>query len=251
MAFARDDAVDDDFAARAATSGIVAANGFGVEIREAGRESLGCFFEFGSVSTLPSFCSTIGVMTMLFAPSSLHLLENFLLGAVADREHRDDRRDAEQNAERREPRAQLVVGDRLSRGAGWRTSMCAISFWARDGGGAPGSRQSSPRVSPWAWRSVRCGCRLRRRRRRGSLCAGLALRLGSEASRSWRYRRWYPARRRLEARNDLRLDVRLCPSAASSSTRSSFDSPCFTTISLSFIAPVSIICFTTLRPLFL
>ena len=47
----------------------------------------------------------------------LHLLEDLLLGAVADREHRDHRRDAEQDAERREAGAQLVVRDRFGRRA--------------------------------------------------------------------------------------------------------------------------------------
>ena len=41
----------------------------GVEIRQARRESLLRLLA-SSLSTLPSFCSTIGVMTMLFAPSS-------------------------------------------------------------------------------------------------------------------------------------------------------------------------------------
>ena len=75
-----------------------------------------CFFA-SSLSTFPSFCSTIGVMTMLFAPSSFICCEDLLLGAVADGEHRDDRRDAEEDAERREARAQLVVRHRLGRGA--------------------------------------------------------------------------------------------------------------------------------------
>ena len=43
----------------------------------------------------------------------LHLRENFLLGAIADRKHRDHRRDAEQNSERRKSRAKLVVNDCL------------------------------------------------------------------------------------------------------------------------------------------
>ena len=54
---------------------------------------------------------------MLFAPSSFICCEDLLLGAVADGEHGDHRRDAEQNAERREARAQLVVRHRLGGGA--------------------------------------------------------------------------------------------------------------------------------------
>src|SRR5262249_45166940 len=43
--------------------------------------------------------------------------EDLGLGALSDREHRDHRRDAEQDAERRERRAQLVVPHRLDGGA--------------------------------------------------------------------------------------------------------------------------------------
>jgi hypothetical protein len=45
----------------------------------------------------------------------LHLGENLLLGALSDREHRDHRRDAEQNAERCQPGTHPVVRDRVER----------------------------------------------------------------------------------------------------------------------------------------
>ena len=51
-------------------------------------------------------------MTMLLEPSRLHLLEDLLLGALADGEHGDHRRDAEENPERRQAGAQFVVRHR-------------------------------------------------------------------------------------------------------------------------------------------
>ena len=53
----------------APTSGIVVLDRLRVEIREARREPLRLLLRRRLSSTLPSFCSTIGVMTMLFAPS--------------------------------------------------------------------------------------------------------------------------------------------------------------------------------------
>ena len=109
-------------------------------------------------------------MTMLFAPSSLHLLEDLLLGAVADGQHRDDRRDAEQNAERREAGAELVVRNRFSRGAAGEHRVREELLGARR---RPRARLESDRCHGSALGlGDRCCCWCRfpgRRRRRRSL----------------------------------------------------------------------------------
>ena len=100
----------------APTSGIALANRLGVEVGEARREPLRLLLRVVLVDLAFLLLDDRRDDDVVRA-EQLHLLEDLLLGAVADREHRDHRRDAEQDAERREARAQLVVPDRLGRGA--------------------------------------------------------------------------------------------------------------------------------------
>ena len=95
----------------------------------------------------------------------LHLREDLLLGAVADREHRDHRRDAEQDAERRQARAQLVVRHRLGRDPALKTT-CASSARARTAGRAR-SIGIAVMAQPFGFDAAAAGrsrrrCRLRR-----------------------------------------------------------------------------------------
>ena len=93
---ARDHRIDDDLTARRADVGNHLGNTRGVEIGEAGSEALRlllvvfvdlCLFLFHERRDHNIVCA-----------EEAHLLEDFLLGAVADGEHGNDGRDTEENA---------------------------------------------------------------------------------------------------------------------------------------------------------
>ena len=190
MALARDDAVDDDLAARRAiTSGHDAPNGLCVEVRQARREASSLsFFAVGSLSTLPSFCSTIGVMTMLFAPSSficsrISCSAPLPMASIAITDATPKRMPSDVSP------ARSLLWATASAAVPALNARCAMSACSRDAGGAgarPIPRRSVATISPWLRRGRERAWRWPRRR--PSRC-----RTSRAASPPWRCRHRCPA----------------------------------------------------------
>src|SRR6185437_15708954 len=198
---------------------------------EARRESLGLLLRIRIVVDL-----ALGLLDDrrdddVVRAEEFHLREDLLLRAGADRQHRDHRRHTEQDAERREARAQLVVRNGFRRRAGAEGDVREQRADARRSRRVRSDRRCHAQPLGFATGAGVAG---------GCVAAG-CFTTGSETPLAVSplvpgVTGFSPAMTSV-----LIPDLSL---GAVSSTRSSAASPRRTTISLSFAAPVSIICRT-------
>ena len=114
-ALARDDGVEDDLGAGGLDRGNDAGHRLRVGVGEAGGVLLHLAGRL--LLGLPFLLLDQRRDHDVVGAEQPHLLQDLLLGALADGEHRDHRGHAEQDAERSEAGAELVVPHRLQRGA--------------------------------------------------------------------------------------------------------------------------------------
>src|SRR6185437_12063690 len=225
---------------------------------EARRESLGLLLRIRIVVDL-----ALGLLDDrrdddVVRAEEFHLREDLLLRAGADRQHRDHRRHTEQDAERREARAQLVVRNGFRRRAGAEGDVREQRADARRSRRVRSDRRRHAQPLGFATGAgVAGGCFAAGCFAAGCFVIGapdcVAVAPGCFTTGSETPLAVSPLVPGVTGFSPAMTSV-LIPDlslGAVSSTRSSAARPRRTTISLSLAAPVSIICRTTPRPSFL